>query len=89
MADEFMKGLALFSTGALGWFFFAGWYRVPDYYIVRQLVVEPPAPNNVFDAIAIFASDVFMWLAILGALTFWVLIPAGRELRRSLEERSA
>jgi hypothetical protein len=31
--------------------------------------------------------DVFFWFAVLGALTFWVFIPAGREARRAVEDR--
>lgn len=83
MADEFMKGFALSMLGALGWFFFAGWYRTPEYYAVRQLIVDAPEPENIYDAIAIFGGDVFFWLMLLGPLTYWVLIPAAREFRRS------
>jgi hypothetical protein len=31
--------------------------------------------------------DVFFWFTLIGALTFWVLIPAGRELRSAIENR--
>jgi hypothetical protein len=30
---------------------------------------------------------VFLWTAILGALTFWILIPAGKEIAAAIEER--
>jgi hypothetical protein len=86
MADEFMKGLALFTTGATGWFVFAGWYRTPEYYALVQLINPAPEPQNVYDAIGIFASDFFLWLAILGALTFWVVVPALREYKRARGE---
>jgi hypothetical protein len=32
--------------------------------------------------------DVLFWFAILGALTFWFVIPAFREARRAYEGRS-
>ncbi|WP_058367225.1 DUF7314 family protein [Haloparvum sedimenti] len=88
MADEFMKGFAISMVGALGWFFFAGWYRTPSFEQIQQLTVEPPEPNGIYDAVAIFASDLFFWLMVLGPLTFWVIIPALRELRRSRADAS-
>lgn len=86
MADEFMKGVALFALGGLGWITFAGWYRTPSYYIVAQLVGEPSGVESAYDEIGLLAGDAFFWLMILGALTFWVLIPASRELRDALAE---
>jgi hypothetical protein len=89
MADEFMKGLSLSMVGALGWFIFAGWYRTPEYYAIQQLTVQAPEPNNVYQAIGIFASDAFLWLMILGPVTYWILIPIFRELRRSMTEEAS
>lgn len=83
MADEFIKGLGLFCGAGLAWMVLAGWYRTPSFESPRQLIAAPPEPGNVFDAIGIFLNDVFLWTAILGALTFWVLIPAFRQLRDS------
>lgn len=80
MADEFMKGFALSMIGALGVFFFGGWYRTPSFEQTTQLIAEPSEPNNVYDAIAIFGSDVFLYLMILGPLTFWVLVPTAHAL---------
>lgn len=89
MADEFMKGFALFSIGGLGWLIFGGWYRTPEYYTFVQLVVDAPAPETIYDTIGILASTVFFWLMIVGALTFWVVIPLTRQLRESLAEGNA
>ncbi|GAB7090014.1 hypothetical protein JCM18237_02850 [Halorubrum luteum] len=86
MADEFMKGLALFTLGGLGWLTFAGWYRTPSFYQVDQLFADPRAAQSVYEEIGILAGDVFFWLMIIGALTFWVLVPASRELREMLSE---
>lgn len=84
MADEFMKGLGLFTGAGLAWMVLAGWYRTPSFESPRQLVAAPTEPGGVFDVIGIFLNDVFFWMAIIGPLTFWVLIPAIREARASL-----
>jgi hypothetical protein len=83
MADEFIKGLGLFTGAGLAWMVLAGWYRTPSFESPRQLIAAPPEPNTVFDAVGIFLNDVFFWTAILGALTFWVLIPALNQVRES------
>jgi len=83
MADEFMKGLALFSLGGLGLIVFGGWYRTPSFENIVQLVNEPQEIETVYDQIGLFAGDVMFWLMIVGPLTFWVLIPAVRQLRSS------
>lgn len=83
MADEFMKGFALSMLGALGLFIFGGWYRTPSFERIHQLTVTPPEPETTYAAVGIFASDVFLYLMVLGPLTFWVLIPAAREIRRA------
>ncbi len=87
MADEFIKGFGILSGAGLVWMTLAAWYQTPDFYITNQLIAPVAEPETVFDVIAIFFIDVFLWTAILGAVTFWLLIPAGRELVRSLEER--
>lgn len=87
MADEFIKGLGLFTGGGLAWMVLASWYRTESFESTHQLIAEPPEPANVFDAIGIFLNDVFLWTAILGALTFWVLVPAFKELGAAYDER--
>lgn len=87
MADEFIKGFGLFSGAGLAWMILAGWYQTPEFESTHQLIEAPPEPQNVFDAIGIFLIDVFLWVAILGALAFWVVVPAGREIRRAYDER--
>ncbi|QCJ47647.1 MULTISPECIES: DUF7314 family protein [Haloprofundus] len=88
MADEFIKGLTIATAAGLGWMVLAGWYRTSSFESAAQLVepvtVEGP---DLFNGIAIALMDVLLWFAILGALTFWVLIPVGRELRASYSER--
>ena len=87
MADEFIKGFGILTTAGLVWMILAGWYQTPSFFMTNQLIAPPPEPGNVFDAISIFLIDVFLWTALLGALTFWVLIPAGREAATALEAR--
>jgi hypothetical protein len=89
MADEFMKGFGIFSGASLAWMVLAGWYRTGSFSSTRQLIEAPPEPSNVFDTIGIFLNDVFFWMAIIGPLTFWILIPAIREARSSFAGEQA
>ncbi|MFB6126359.1 MAG: hypothetical protein ABEJ79_03550 [Halolamina sp.] len=79
MADEFIKGLGIFTAGGLAWVVFAGWYRTTSFESPRQLIAPPPEPNTFFDVIGIFFADMLLWFTIIGTLTFWLLIPAARE----------
>ena len=79
MADEFMKGLGIFTGASLAWMVFASWYRTPSFESSRQLIAAPSESANVFDTVGIFLGDVLFWMAIIGPLTFWVLVPALRE----------
>ena len=84
MADEFAKGFAILVAGGLGWMTLAGWYRTPSFESRRQLVQEVAVENpTIYDQIGIFLMDALLWFAILGALTFWVLIPAIERARES------
>ncbi|WP_129114977.1 DUF7314 family protein [Halegenticoccus tardaugens] len=87
MADEFIKGLGIFTGAGLAWMVLAGWYQTESFESTKQLIESPPEAETLFDAIAIPLIDVFLWFALLGALTFWILIPAGREARRAYNER--
>jgi len=84
MADEFMKGFAVFVTAGLGWLTLAGWYNTPGFEDT-QLIAPDPAAATFYDTIALLLKDILFWFAILGALTFWVVIPAVREARRAYE----
>jgi len=90
MADEFAKGLAIFSGAGMVWLTIAGWYRTPSFegegvQLVAPVTVEDP---SIYDTIAVLLMDVTAWFALIGALTFWVVIPGVEELRDSLAERA-
>ncbi len=89
MADEFIKGLTLFTLGGLGWITFGGWYRTPSYYEIDQLFAPPQGVESAYDEIGVLAGDAFLWLMIIGPIVFWVLLPAGRQLRESMANDAA
>jgi len=88
MADEFIKGFALFTLGGLGWLTFGGWYRTPSYYEIVQLVNPAEGVNTAYGEIGLVVGDASFWLMILGALTFWVFIPMSRQLRDMLGDEA-
>ena len=90
MADEFIKGLGIFTAAGLGWMVLAGWYRTPSFESEQQLVspVELSESATMFDTFGVVLMDAFFWFTIIGALTFWVVIPVIRQAREALEERA-
>ena len=50
--------------------------------------VELSESATMFDSLGVLLMDVFFWFAIVGALTFWVLIPAVRRASEALDERA-
>jgi len=89
MADEFAKGLTILMGGGLAWLTLAGWYRTPSFEGSGIQLVAPVEMSNptVYDQIGIALMDVMAWFAVIGALTFWVVIPAFDELQSVLDER--
>ncbi|WP_311171188.1 DUF7314 family protein [Halobellus ordinarius] len=90
MADEFIKGLGIFTGAGLAWMVLAGWYRTPSFESQQQLVapIELSDSATMFDSLGVLLMDAFFWFAILGALTFWVLIPVVRQASEAIEERA-
>jgi hypothetical protein len=82
MADEFAKGFGIFVTAMTGWLIIAGWYNTPDFE--TQLSGATPGPEmlDVYGQIAIILRDALFWFGILGALTFWIVIPAIEQARK-------
>ena len=86
MADEFAKGLGIFTAAGLTWMTLAGWYRTPSFE-GKQLTGAVKESLTFYDQIAVVAMEGLFWFAILGALTFWVVVPALNEIRAALDER--
>ncbi|MFW5919612.1 MAG: DUF7314 family protein [archaeon] len=84
MADEFAKGLAILTGSGLLWMVFTGWFNTPDF--TTQFVGPDPTNPGTFVEMALVLKEGFFWFAILGALAFWVVIPAARELQAAMEE---
>jgi len=61
----------------------AGWYLTPGFEDA-QLTGAPPEDPSTFDQLALLLGDAMAVVAIGGALTFWVLLPAMREARERL-----
>lgn len=85
MADEFAKGLGIFTAAGLGWMTLAGWYRTPEFE-GKQLTAAVEGSLTFYDQIGVLLMEGLFWFAILGALTFWVVIPALNEARAALDE---
>jgi len=82
MADEFIKGLAALVGGGLAWMVLAGWYNTHGFEETQLLGADPPAGSLGFmGEMALVLRDAFLVFAVVGALTFWLLVPAYREFR--------
>lgn len=88
MADEFLKGFGILMTAGLGWMIVAGWYTTPEFE-GAQLFGPRPSDPDLYAQIAMTIGDGLFWFAIIGTLTFWIVIPAVRKARDELDERSA
>lgn len=86
MADEFAKGLGILMTAGLGWMTLAGWYNTPSFE-GPQLFGPAPEGLGMYGDMALLLKDALFWFAIIGALTFWVVIPALNEARTVWAER--
>lgn len=87
MADEFVKGLGIATGAGLVWLILAGWFRTPSFE-GDQLFGEGPEDPDLLVELALTLADVMFWLAIIGAFTFWVVLPLSREVRTYLSERT-
>ncbi|MGM0592025.1 MAG: DUF7314 family protein [Halobacteriota archaeon] len=88
MADEFIKGLGIFTGAGLAWVVLAGWYRTSSFESTKQLV-EPVTiqGGDLFNTIGITTMEVMFWFALLGPLAFWVILPAINQVRTAIRER--
>lgn len=86
MADEFIKGLGILTGSGLIWFIVSAWFNTESFE-GTQMIAPNPDDVGLYADLLITIKDIAFWFAILGALTFWVLIPAVREGRRVYEDR--
>ncbi|PYZ02684.1 hypothetical protein C8039_03740 [Halogeometricum sp. wsp3] len=59
MADEFIKGLGIFTAAGLGWMVLAGWYRTSSFestQLTGELTIEEP---TTFDRRSVEGASVF------------------------------
>lgn len=88
MADEFAKGLGILTTAGLAWMVLSGWYTTASFE-EGQLLAAPPENPDFYGQLALFLREGLFWFAILGTLTFWVLVPAINEARNAWSERGS
>lgn len=86
MADEFAKGLGILTTAGLAWMVTAGWYNTPSFSSTSQMLDPTPETLDIYGQLAVVLRDAMLVFALLGAVTFWVLIPAYREARASTSD---
>lgn len=82
MADEFIKGLGIATIAGFGWMILSGWYTTPG-FAETQLVGPAPENLDAYGELALFFREGLFWFMVLGAITFWVVIPAVKQLRQS------
>ena len=88
MADEFIKGLTIFTGGSLGWMVLASWYRTEGFESTDQLVGPITVEGgNLFNGVGVALMNVLFWFTLFGALMFWVIIPGWRQLKGAIDSR--
>lgn len=88
MADEFAKGLGILTGAGLAWMVLAGWFNTPSFE-GEQFTAANPENVDVYVSAALVLKEALFWFAILGALFFWVVLPAFHVGRRTWAERRA
>lgn len=86
MADEFAKGFGVLTAGGLVWFAISSWLTTESFE-GTQLIAPPQEGLGTYGELAIVVRSMTTWFIIFGVLTFWILIPAARELRSYRRER--
>lgn len=86
MGDEFIKGFGILTSAGLMWLIISAWFYTEGFE-ETQLIGPGPDSIGIYSTILVGLRDVFFWFAILGALTFWVVIPAARQGWHAYEER--
>ncbi len=87
MADEFIKGLAILTVSGTVWFTVAAWYRTDGFGGTQLIAPRPDEDLGTYGEALLVIGDIALYFALIGAITFWVLVPAFREGRRAWDER--
>ena len=88
MADEFIKGLGIFTGGGLAWMVLASWYRTSGFEATDQLVGAVTIEGgNLYNGFGVALMNALFWFTVIGTLTFWVLIPVYRQFRVAMDNR--
>lgn len=87
MSDEFVKGLGALCGGLFGWLILSGWYNTKSFESTKQLIATSPDLDSLYGALALTLREALFWFALVGALTYWVLIPAARQIRTAWHDR--
>ena len=85
MADEFIKGFGVLTVAGLAWMVLSGWYTTPGFEDT-QLFGAPPENLGAYGDLALTLRGALFWFAVIGALTFWVVIPAINRYRGNTAE---
>lgn len=88
MADEFIKGFGVLTTGFLGWMVVAAWYKTPGFEDT-QLIAPAPENPDLYAQIALIIGESMLWFGLVGALTFWLLLPLLDQFRDYLDSRAS
>lgn len=87
MADEFIKGLGVLTGAGMVWFSIAAWFNTPSFEGQQLIAPNPdPATLSTYGQLLLTVKDAMFWFAILGAVTFWIVLPALRVGREYLAE---
>jgi hypothetical protein len=89
MADEFAKGLFVLTGGLLSWMVLSGWYTTESFESGQLIAEVTVSQIDIYATIALTLREALFWFAIIGALTFWVLIPAAHEARTAWANRDS
>jgi len=88
MADEFIKGFGMLTTGFMGWMVVAAWFKTPSFE-GTQLIAAPPDDPDLFSEIALIIGESMLWFGLFGALLFWLILPLFGQFRDYLDSRAS
>jgi hypothetical protein len=67
----------------------SGWYTTESFESGQLIAEVTVSQIDIYATIALTLREALFWFAIIGALTFWVLIPAAHEARTAWANRDS